>query len=190
MKRQTPPKKVRSPIIIACILNLIHFVHLLWRTVKLLAEEQSKLQKEKCNLLDKQLEGQYSSPITGEQGTCDVPPTTAAIAPLHEVLGRARSRVIPKELVPHFPKTINIPPSTLYHIEHQHFVCLTIGSRGDVQPYIALCIGLKKQGHQVTIVTHEEYKEWIEAFGINHSTAGGDPGALMKLRYASYFPFV
>ena len=63
----------------------------------------------------------------------------------------------------------------------RHFVCLTIGSRGDVQPYIALGQGLQKEGHRVTIVTHEEYKSWITGFGIGHRTAGGDPGALMKL---------
>ena len=33
----------------------------------------------------------------------------------------------------------------------------------------------------MTIVTHAEYKEWIEGWGIRHRTAGGDPGALMKL---------
>jgi sterol 3beta-glucosyltransferase len=63
----------------------------------------------------------------------------------------------------------------------KHFVCLTIGSRGDVQPYIALGRGLQKEGHKVTIVTHEEYKEWVTGFGIDHRTAGGDPGELMKL---------
>jgi sterol 3beta-glucosyltransferase len=63
----------------------------------------------------------------------------------------------------------------------KHFVCLTIGSRGDVQPYIALGRGLQKEGHKVTIVTHEEYKAWVTGFGIDHRTAGGDPGALMKL---------
>jgi UDP:flavonoid glycosyltransferase YjiC (YdhE family) len=63
----------------------------------------------------------------------------------------------------------------------KHFVCLTIGSRGDVQPYIALGKALQKEGHKVTIVTHEEYKKWVTGFGIDHRTAGGDPGALMKL---------
>jgi sterol 3beta-glucosyltransferase len=63
----------------------------------------------------------------------------------------------------------------------KHFVCLTIGSRGDVQPYIALGKGLQKEGHKVTIVTHEEYKEWVTGFGVGHRTAGGDPTALMKL---------
>jgi sterol 3beta-glucosyltransferase len=38
-----------------------------------------------------------------------------------------------------------------------------------------------KEGHRVTIVTHGEYKGWIVGFGIGHRTAGGDPGALMKL---------
>lgn len=50
-----------------------------------------------------------------------------------------------------------------------------------MQPYIALCLGLKRWGHRTTIVTHEEYKAWIEGFGIEHRTAGGDPGMLMKL---------
>lgn len=79
------------------------------------------------------------------------------------------------------PKAINVPRDTVLPMPHTNFVCLTIGSRGDVQPYIALCLGLKKAGHQVTIVTHEEYKAWIEGFGIKHRTAGGDPGMLMKL---------
>ncbi|KAI0304369.1 hypothetical protein B0F90DRAFT_1666870 [Multifurca ochricompacta] len=69
----------------------------------------------------------------------------------------------------------------LLSIPSKHFVCLTIGSRGDVQPYIALGRGLQKEGHKVTIVTHEEYKEWVTGFGLEHRTAGGDPGALMKL---------
>lgn len=43
-----------------------------------------------------------------------------------------------------------------------HFTCLTIGSRGDVQPYIALCKGLQADGHRVRIATHVEYKDWIE----------------------------
>ena len=69
----------------------------------------------------------------------------------------------------------------MLRIPPKHFVCLTIGSRGDVQPYIALGLGLKEDGHKVTIVTHDEYQDWIEGFGLQHRSAGGDPGALMKL---------
>ncbi len=80
-----------------------------------------------------------------------------------------------------FPKAINVPEEVLLPMPSKHFMCLTIGSRGDVQPYIALGKGLQKEGHKVTIVTHEEYKEWVTGFGIGHRTAGGDPTALMKL---------
>ncbi len=30
-------------------------------------------------------------------------------------------------------------------------VILTLGSRGDVQPYLALAVGLQQAGHQVTL---------------------------------------
>lgn len=79
------------------------------------------------------------------------------------------------------PKAINLPSESLSRLAPKHFMCLTIGSRGDVQPYIALGLGLKKHGHRVTIITHSEYRDWIEGFGIGHRAAGGDPGALMKL---------
>lgn len=58
---------------------------------------------------------------------------------------------------------------------------LTIGSRGDVQPYIALALRLKRDGHKVVIITHDEFKTWVEGYGIIHRQAGGDPTALMKL---------
>lgn len=46
--------------------------------------------------------------------------------------------------------------------EPMKITCLTIGSRGDVQPYIALCKGLQAEGHITKIATHGEYKEWVE----------------------------
>jgi hypothetical protein len=50
--------------------------------------------------------------------------------------------------------------------ESLHFTFLTIGSRGDVQPYIALAKPLQADGHHVKIATHGEYKEWIESVNI------------------------
>ncbi|KAG9088898.1 hypothetical protein FS749_001773 [Ceratobasidium sp. UAMH 11750] len=105
----------------------------------------------------------------------------ALFSPISRTLERARTVQFPPSLITRLPKPINLPASTLVHIPPKHFVCLTIGSRGDVQPYIALALGLMKEGHRVTIVTHEEYKAWCESWGVAHRTAGGDPGALMKL---------
>lgn len=59
--------------------------------------------------------------------------------------------------------------------------CLTIGSRGDVQPYIALCKGLLAEGHRVRIATHAEFQGWIESHGIEFRPVEGDPGELMRL---------
>ncbi|ORZ15729.1 hypothetical protein BCR42DRAFT_415793 [Absidia repens] len=60
--------------------------------------------------------------------------------------------------------------------------CLTIGSRGDVQPYIALCKQLQQDGgHHCRIASHGEYQSWVEAYGIEFRCIGGDPGELMRL---------
>lgn len=62
-----------------------------------------------------------------------------------------------------------------------HFTMLTIGSRGDVQPYIALGKGLAKEGHTVRIATHKEFQPWIEKHGFEFREVAGDPGALMAI---------
>lgn len=59
--------------------------------------------------------------------------------------------------------------------------CLTIGSRGDVQPYIALCKGLLAHGHKPRIATHGEFQGWIESHGIEFARVEGDPAELMRL---------
>lgn len=60
------------------------------------------------------------------------------------------------------------------------FTCLTIGSRGDVQPYIALCKGLMAEGHKCKIASHAEYRSWVEGHGIAFEEVGGDPADLMQ----------
>ncbi|KAI8068422.1 hypothetical protein BC940DRAFT_299044 [Gongronella butleri] len=61
-----------------------------------------------------------------------------------------------------------------------HFTCITIGTRGDVQPYIALCKALMKDGHRCRIATHDEFKDWIEEHHIEFRSIGGDPSELMR----------
>jgi len=47
------------------------------------------------------------------------------------------------------------------------------GSRGDVQPYIALGKGLVEPGHDVRLVTHQNYEALVEAHGLDLWPAGG-----------------
>lgn len=60
-------------------------------------------------------------------------------------------------------------------------VCLTIGSRGDVQPYIALCKGLLADGHRPKIATHAEFGPWVIKHGIDFAPVEGNPAELMRL---------
>lgn len=59
--------------------------------------------------------------------------------------------------------------------------CLTIGSRGDVQPYIALCKGLLAEGHHARLATHHEFRPWVERYGIEFMPVEGDPTELMRV---------
>lgn len=65
--------------------------------------------------------------------------------------------------------------------EPLRITCLTIGTRGDVQPYIALCKGLIAEGHKPKIATHLEFKDWIESHGIAFAEVDGDPAELMRI---------
>lgn len=65
--------------------------------------------------------------------------------------------------------------------ESLRITCLTIGSRGDVQPYIALCKRLLEEGHRPKIATHAEFKGWVTKHGIAFATVDGDPAELMRI---------
>ncbi|KAH8160303.1 hypothetical protein CIB48_g7936 [Xylaria polymorpha] len=71
---------------------------------------------------------------------------------------------------------LNFKPS-----ESLKITCLTIGSRGDVQPYIALCKGLIAEGHKPRIATHTEFRDWIEGHGIEFAPVAGDPSELLRV---------
>jgi sterol 3beta-glucosyltransferase len=43
---------------------------------------------------------------------------------------------------------------------------LTYGSRGDVEPYLALALGLKKAGLRPVLATSSRFQSWIETFGV------------------------
>lgn len=71
---------------------------------------------------------------------------------------------------------INFKPTEALRI-----TCLTIGSRGDVQPYIALCKGLIAEGHKPRIATHKEFEPWVREHGIDFAPVEGDPAELMRI---------
>lgn len=56
---------------------------------------------------------------------------------------------------------------------------LTTGSRGDVQPFIALGRGLKQAGYQVRLATHDTFQEMVQQYGLEFVAIAGDVQALM-----------
>ncbi|HRN67236.1 MAG TPA: glycosyltransferase [Promineifilum sp.] len=56
-----------------------------------------------------------------------------------------------------------------------HITIVTTGSRGDVQPFIALGLGLTANGHTVRLATHTLYADWIQSNGLGFSPVEGDP---------------
>lgn len=50
----------------------------------------------------------------------------------------------------------------------------SIGSRGDVQPILALALELRKLGHHGALLVPPNFKAWVESFGIECLTVGPD----------------
>lgn len=46
---------------------------------------------------------------------------------------------------------------------------LTVGTRGDVQPYLAVGKGLKASGHEVTVCTSESFEPFVVAHGLDYA---------------------
>ena len=45
---------------------------------------------------------------------------------------------------------------------------IAVGSRGDVEPHLALAIGLKEAGYEVTICTHPEFEHFVRSRSIGY----------------------
>lgn len=57
---------------------------------------------------------------------------------------------------------------------------IALGSRGDVQPYIALGKGLQAAGHFVRLVTHENYERLVSDHQLNFWPVSGDVQAFLQ----------
>ncbi|KAL8875030.1 MAG: hypothetical protein Q9198_006557, partial [Flavoplaca austrocitrina] len=68
---------------------------------------------------------------------------------------------------PNGPPTLNV-------------VIQVVGSRGDVQPFVALGRTLKDSyGHRVRLATHRIFKSFVQENGLEFFSIGGDPAELM-----------
>lgn len=54
------------------------------------------------------------------------------------------------------------------------------GSRGDVQPYVALGVGLKDAGHTVRILTAQDFHDLVTMYGLEFRDMGGNMQAVAQ----------
>jgi hypothetical protein len=85
-------------------------------------------------------------------------------------------------------KDLDLPIETLAFLDRDHYdqppllkiVIQIIGSRGDIQPFIALGKTLKEYGHTVRVATHPTFKQFVMENGLEFFSVGGDPAELMS----------
>ncbi|KAJ9271916.1 CAZyme family GT1 [Paecilomyces variotii] len=88
------------------------------------------------------------------------------------------------KLLPSVPIRSSAPPPRYVDIVATPKFCLNIviqivGSRGDVQPFVALGTELQRIGHRVRIATHNCFEQFINEAGLEFFPIGGDPADLM-----------
>ena len=57
---------------------------------------------------------------------------------------------------------------------------LAVGSRGDVEPYVGLSLGLSAAGHDVRLATHARFRTLVEQRALGFAELGGDPRAVVE----------
>lgn len=77
-----------------------------------------------------------------------------------------KGEAYPQQSVPHSPTPMNI-------------CIMVVGTRGDVEPFIAIAKRLQTDGHRVRIATHAIYRDLVaEQHGVEFYPLGGDPKVL------------
>ncbi len=56
----------------------------------------------------------------------------------------------------------------------------TLGSRGDVQPFLALAVGLQQAGHRVTLSAPYNFTDWIQSYGVQPYPIQFNPQEFMQ----------
>ncbi|GIZ46193.1 hypothetical protein CKM354_000932900 [Cercospora kikuchii] len=115
-----------------------------------------------------------SSPTITEDGRVDID--------LQSHFNRTLSKVI---RLPQSESGVAPPPAYRRYGSPDQFpvrlniVIQVVGSRGDVQPFVALGNGLQKHGHRVRLATHAKFEDFVLGAGLQFYPIGGDPEDLM-----------
>ncbi|KAJ1286380.1 hypothetical protein BS78_03G348800 [Paspalum vaginatum] len=68
-----------------------------------------------------------------------------------------------------------VAPGITKSVPKLKIAILVVGTRGDVQPFIALAKRLQEFGHYVRLATHVNFRTFVKSAGIDFYPLGGDP---------------
>ncbi|VFQ92651.1 unnamed protein product [Cuscuta campestris] len=68
--------------------------------------------------------------------------------------------------------------SDIQNIPPMQIAMLIVGTRGDVQPFVAIGKKLQEDGHRVRLATHSHFKKFVLGAGLEFYPLGGDPHVL------------
>ncbi|SPJ82351.1 probable sterol glucosyltransferase [Fusarium torulosum] len=96
-------------------------------------------------------------------------------------LVRALTRLYKTPALPDIPtpEYSEIDPRSPRWDTKLNIVIQVVGSRGDVQPFIALGNELQRYGHRVRLATHDTFENFVKGSGLEFFPIGGDPAELM-----------
>ncbi|KAJ5826653.1 hypothetical protein N7447_003416 [Penicillium robsamsonii] len=138
--------------------------------------------------------GAISSTLNHDTGTLsavplstEVPSPEISLAPNGRVDVRVQSRFSRnlEWLLSNQPAEVPLteadptPPYSTFRLR-LNIVIQVVGSRGDVQPFVALGKALQKHGHRVRLATHATFDQFVRNAGLEFYDIGGDPTELMS----------
>ncbi|KAL7262849.1 hypothetical protein ACSBR1_001083 [Camellia fascicularis] len=86
------------------------------------------------------------------------------------------------------PKSVEGPPCNIDHVTTEFnksvpklkIAMVVVGTRGDVQPFLAVAKRLQEFGHHVRLATHVNFSTFVKSAGIDFYPLGGDSLALAR----------
>ncbi|XP_057435735.1 sterol 3-beta-glucosyltransferase UGT80A2-like isoform X2 [Lotus japonicus] len=70
------------------------------------------------------------------------------------------------------------PSQDIRPVQPLQIVMLIVGTRGDVQPFVAIGKRLQVDGHRVRLATHKNFEDFVLNAGLEFYPLGGDPKVL------------
>ncbi|KAB8070951.1 hypothetical protein BDV29DRAFT_197716 [Aspergillus leporis] len=131
------------------------------------------------NDLPEVVDGPPPYTLVAEGGSCSVQDDGRIDVDLDSSAARTALRFIPQPSEDDF---IRPPPAYFEPVRCDiklNIVIHVVGSRGDVQPFIALGNELQKYGHRVRLATHNVFDSFVRKSGLEFFPIGGDPAELM-----------